>query len=268
MMRYMDAHVHLADDAFLQDIDDVLMRTEQSDVEAVVNVATTGVELQRALEYATRTKVQFYHVGGTPPQDAQHAQEDDIAAFEQAARQQQLVAIGEVGLDYHMTSDENEQEQQRKLFIRYCHMAHQYRLPLVVHCRSAFADFFRILDRHYHHDDPHHTGMLHCFTGTVEEAEELVRRRWLISISGIVTFKNAGTLLDVVRAVPLSSLLIETDAPFLTPVPLRGQRNEPKNVKYVAEKVAEIKSVSVDEVCAAVYTNMMRMITRSSAVSY
>jgi len=255
-----DAHVHLSDDAFEEDINSVLQRAQDSGVSLVVNVTTTEKELNRSFAYAERfPKIRFCHVGGTPPQDVDQDIEEDYRNFHAAAHSKKLAAIGEVGLDYCFATEEGI-ARQKEVLQRYLALSLECELPLVVHCRGAFNDFFRMLDQYYHNDPRSRPGMLHCFTGTLEEAQELISRGWFISISGIVTFKNAQDLRDLVVELPLEHLLIETDAPFLAPVPYRGKKNEPAHVLHTINAVANVKGMFPQELAALAYKNVLRFL--------
>ncbi|MEB2690327.1 TatD family hydrolase [Chlamydia suis] len=263
-MEIIDAHVHLSSEEFIEDFAEVHLRGKTAGVTRVVNVATTKTELHRSFAYAeTYPSWLFYHAAGTPPQDAQDDIEEDFQEFCRAAEGGKLAAIGEVGLDYLFAVQEHEQERQKEVLRRYLGLALQHELPLVVHCRGAFADFFSILDHAYCVDERARPGMLHCFTGTYEEAKELLARDWYISISGIVTFKNAQGLRDLVKQIPLERLLVETDAPYLAPTPLRGKRNEPANILYTLTQIAEIKGLSLNELQEAVFANVQRWLRGS-----
>lgn len=259
-MLFADAHVHLSDEAFHQDITDVLERTKQAGVSLVVNVATTREELDRSLRYAQEhPDLCFLHAAGTPPQDAcdPSAFEESFAYFREMAHSRTLSAVGEVGLDYLFAKTEQEKEQQHMILREYLQLSLETELPLVIHCRQAFQDFFRILDRYYCHDERARPGMLHCFTGTLEEARELLVRGWYVSISGIVTFKNAEFLREIVAEVPIERLLVETDAPYLAPVPNRGKRNEPAFIMHTLEKIAQIKGLSLEALAHQVRENLL-----------
>lgn len=263
-MEIVDAHVHLSSDEFIEDFGDVVLRGKTAGVTRVVNVTTTKAELLRSFAYAEAyPDWMFYHVAGTPPQDAQDDIEEDFQEFCRAAEGGKLAAIGEVGLDYLFAVQASEQERQKEVLCRYLQLALQHELPLVVHCRGAFEDFFHILDHVYRVDQQAKPGMLHCFTGTYEEATELLARDWYISISGIVTFKNAKSLQDLVEKISLERLLVETDAPYLAPTPLRGKRNEPANIVHTLARIAEIKGISVYELQDAVSTNVQRWLRGS-----
>lgn len=262
-MSLADAHVHLSDPAFCEDVDAVIARARNSGISLVVNVTTTKEELDTSFFYAERfPHMRFCHVAGTPPQDAQNAIDEDYRYFRDVARSGKLSAIGEIGLDYYFAETTLERERQQEVLRHYLALALECALPLVVHCRAAFPDFFSILDQYYHQDPRSCPGMLHCFTGTLDEAKELLARGWFISISGIVTFKNAQDLRDLVAEIPLDHLLIETDAPFLAPTPLRGKKNEPAYITHTMETIAAIHGMSVKDLMAIAYANVLRFLRK------
>ncbi|MCB1118894.1 MAG: TatD family hydrolase [Chlamydiia bacterium] len=244
----IDSHAHLtADDAF-DDLPDMLQRAKESGVEAIVNICTDLPSLQRGL--ALKEKYPWiYHAAAIPPHDAHLDCEDYYLALSQAAKEGNFVAIGEMGLEYHY-GYEHKEKQQADL-IRHLHLANDLDLPVVIHCRDGFADFFSCIDQHF----PSHRGVLHCFTGTLEEAKELIARDWYLSLSGIVTFKKSDALREVARFVPLSHLLVETDAPYLAPQSRRGKRNEPAFIHETIDLIASVKEISRDEVIRATTDN-------------
>lgn len=263
-MSLADAHVHLSDAAFCGDVDGVMARARDSGISLVVNVTTTKDELDTSFAYAERfPHMRFCHVAGTPPQDAQNVIEDDFRYFRDVAHTGKLSAIGEVGLDYYFADTETARERQKEVLYQYLSLALECALPLVIHCRAAFSDFFSILDQYYHHDSRSCPGMLHCFTGTLDEAKELLARGWFISISGIVTFKNAQGLRDLVAEIPLDHLLIETDAPFLAPTPWRGKKNEPAYITHTMETIAKIYDMSIKDLKGTTYTNTLRFLNKT-----
>ncbi len=252
-MQLVDAHLHLSDDAFIEDIDAVLQRACDAGLSVLVNVTTTEEELRRSFSYEEKNlPLRFCHVAGTPPQDAQESIDSHIRYFAQCARAGKLSAIGEVGLDYLCIQSEAEKARQQEVLRTYLELALETSLPLVVHCRGAFNDFFSILDQWYCREKTAVPGMLHCFTGTQEEAQELIARGWFVSISGIATFKNAADLREMFAQLPMEHLLLETDAPFLAPTPFRGKRNEPAYIAKTLEVIAGIKKLPV-EACAEMF---------------
>lgn len=170
-----------------------------------------------------------------------------------------ILAIGEVGLDYHYLPE--SAMQQRALFEAQLSIARKRKLPVVVHSRDADDDTVEVLSSHVHQwqGDPKRIGVLHCYTGNEDFATRLLELGLYVSFSGIVTFKNAGILREVVAMVPEERILIETDSPYLAPVPMRGKRNEPANVKYVARAIADVRKVTVDEIAQTTWDNASRL---------
>ncbi|MEF9519600.1 TatD family hydrolase [Chlamydia crocodili] len=260
-MDLADAHLHLSDEAFMEDATDVIHRAKDSGVSLFVNVTTTIDELNKSFDYAERfPELRFCHVAGTPPQDAHTDIDEHFQYFQGLAQSGKLAAIGEVGLDYCFGADDSAKERQKEVLKKYLSLALECELPLVVHCRGAFDDFFHMIDQYYHHDERSCPGMLHCFTGTLEEAKELISRGWYVSISGIITFKNAQDLRSVVAQIPLNHLLIETDAPFLAPTPYRGKKNEPAYITYTVETIANIHGIDSQELADIARGNILRFL--------
>lgn len=191
------------------------------------------------------------HVHDTPVDSNQ------LRAF---AADEQIIALGETGLDYHYQQDNIEQQQES--FIRHLRVSSETGLPVIVHTREAREDTISILRQHA---DPEVGGVLHCFTESLEMAQQALELNYLISFSGIITFRNAESLRDVVRNIPLENMLIETDAPYLTPVPNRGKPNEPQYVVDVAQCIADLKGVTVGQVAEVTTANFDRLFTRATA---
>jgi TatD DNase family protein len=190
------------------------------------------------------------NAAATTPHDVATLGEPDFPLFADAARSRTIVAIGETGLDYHY--EHSPKELQKKFLIRYLHLAATHNLPVIFHCREAFADLFAITDLELPRSCK---AVLHCFTGTLSEAEQVLERGWFLSLSGIVTFKKNQWLRDIARIVPLSQLLIETDAPYLAPQSHRGKLNEPSFLPETAACIALAHQVSVDAVALATFEN-------------
>lgn len=252
----IDSHAHLSSDALIDDIDAVLERASNAGLAHVINICTDVKTLQRGLELAQRFAF-LHNTGSTTPHDVEKEGEEAFAAFEQAARSRHLVAVGETGLDYYYTH--SAKEIQKDFLRRYLHLALDCDLPVVIHCRDAFADFFDILDTEYTVDGRHAPGVLHCFTGTVAEAEEVIKRGWYLSLSGIVTFKRSQELREVARLVPAKQLLIETDSPYLAPQGHRGKRNEPSFLCATAAVVAQERGISADALAELTAENARKL---------
>lgn len=223
-MKFIDSHAHLTSPQTFPDLEGILKRARDADVSAIINICTDEDTLNKGLELA-EAHPWIYNTASTTPHDVKKEGEALFPIMAKAARAGKLVAVGETGLDYHYMHSPRDMQQQ---FLKdYLHLALECSLPVVIHCREAFADFFRILDEEYLVNGKHAPGVLHCFTGTVAEAREVIERDWYLSLSGIVTFKRSDELREVAKIVPLEQLLIETDTPYLAPQSKRGKINEP-----------------------------------------
>jgi TatD DNase family protein len=253
---FIDSHAHLTSPSVFEQIESVLARAQQAGVQTIVNICTDPLSLERGLELSERYPL-IHQVAATTPHDVEKEGEEVFAIIATSARRGQLKAVGETGLDYHY--EHSNRDIQKDFLRRYLQLALECRLPVVIHCREAFADFFEILDADYQMEGRHAPGVLHCFTGTLAEAEEVLKRGWMLSLSGIVTFKKSVELQQVAREVPLEQLLIETDTPYLAPQKHRGKPNEPAFLAETAAFIAELKQVSVEEVAQATARNARQL---------
>lgn len=252
----IDSHAHLTGPLIFDQLDSILERAQQSGVQGVVNICTDLLSLERGLALSKRCPW-VYQAAATTPHDVEKEGEEVFEVMAAAARSGQLKAVGETGLDYYY---EHSNRDIQKLFLRrYLHLALECQLPVVIHCREAFKDFFEVLDVEYQLNGKHAPGVLHCFTGTIAEAEEVIKRGWMLSLSGIVTFKKSLELQEVAKMVPLEQLLIETDSPYLAPQKHRGKQNEPAFVGEIAHCIAALKQISFEEVAEATLVNACRI---------
>ncbi len=249
---YFDSHAHLTCDRVFHQITPLLDRAKKARVDQIVNICTDGDSLERGLALERDVKW-IYTAGATPPHDVQERGKLDFPLFEQAARGGQLIAIGETGLDYYY--EHSPKAVQQTFFIRYLQLAKACALPVVIHCRDAFEDLFKIADQHFLGKPL----VLHCFTGTLREAKKALERGWLISFSGIITFKKEEDLRKVVEHVPIEKILLETDTPYLAPQSNRGKPNEPSFLVETAETVARIKNMPLDKVALNTQGNARRL---------
>lgn len=258
-MSFTDSHAHLTSNAVYNNVDAIIERALQAGVDTIVNICTDQITLERGLVLAKKYP-NIYTVAATTPHDVEKEGESLFPLMEHHARSGDLVAVGETGLDYfYKHSDPNLQQHFLR---RYLHLALDTKLPVVIHCREAFADLFSILDAEYTINSKHAPGVLHCFTGSIAEAEQVISRNWYLSLSGIVTFKKSETLRDVAKMVPLDQLLIETDTPYLAPQSKRGQVNEPAYLPETAAVIAAIKGMSVEEIASATSANARRLFNK------
>ncbi|WP_080502995.1 TatD family hydrolase [Parachlamydia acanthamoebae] len=240
---YFDSHAHLTGKSMVSLVDEVLARATVAGIKKVVNICTDVASLEQGVLLAKRYPW-VHNAASSPPHDVEKEGETFFPIVEEHAKAGHLVAIGETGLDYyyyHATAE------VQKIYLRkYFRLARETHLPVVIHCRDAFKDFFSILDEEYVWNGKHGPGVLHCFTGTLAEAKEVVERGWYLSLSGIATFKKSEELRQVAKMVPLEQLLIETDSPYLAPQSKRGKPNEPAYLTETAQILADVKDISID----------------------
>jgi TatD DNase family protein len=256
----IDAHAHLTHEAFADDVHAVLERARSAGIQAIVNICTHPEEVKKGLVLSQQFPW-VYTVAATTPHDVEKEGETFFSQMEDAAKSGVLVAVGETGLDYHYYP--GSKDIQKDFLRRYLKLATTYDLPVVIHCRDAFADLFQILDEKY----VGRPGVLHCFTGNFEEAQQVIARGWYISMSGIVTFKKSNDLHEVAKTSPLDRLLIETDAPYLAPTPHRSKRNEPAYLVETAKFIAELRGISLDALAAATVRNARTLFKLNSTYS-
>lgn len=257
MKKLIDSHAHLTGNELFPEVEAILARAQEAGLEFILNINTDLITLERGIELSRRYPWVF-QAAATHPHDVEKDGEADFPFFADYARKGVLKAIGEIGLDYHY--HHSSKESQALFLRRYLQLALECKLPVIIHCREAFDDFFSILDSEYKVDGKHAPGVLHCFTGTTADAEKVLERGWYISMSGIVTFKKSLELQEIAKKVPLDRLLIETDAPFLAPQSHRGKRNEPAYVVEVAKFIAALRQVEVDDVVSATSHNAKKLL--------
>ncbi|MFI5333702.1 MAG: TatD family hydrolase [Chlamydiales bacterium] len=245
----IDTHAHLTVEPLVQQADALALRARERGVEKVVNICIDADGLEKGVALAERHPW-IFNAAATTPHDVEKEGETFFPLVEQNLSK--LVAIGETGLDYFYTH--SPKETQQKFFRRYLSLAKKSGLPLIFHCRDAFHDLFAIADE----VAPHHPAILHCFTGTLEEALQGVARGWMISFSGIITFKKSEALREVVKQLPLENLLVETDAPYLAPQSRRGSTNEPAYIHETVEKIAEVRCMSAQEIAKITTANAIK----------
>ena len=247
-----DSHAHLTCDEVYHNLPNILKRALEQKVDGIVNICTDRVTLERGL-HLRKERPWIYTAGATTPHDVEKEGEKNFPLFEKAAKEKKLCAVGETGLDYFYKH--SNIEIQKTFLKRYLRLALSTELPVIFHCREAFDDLFAITKEEYTKNGKYLPAVLHCFTGTREEAEEVLQRGWLISFSGIVTFKRSEQLRLVAKETPLTQMLIETDTPYLAPRTRRGKSNEPAFIKETAEVIANVKQIDVEKVCLQTQEN-------------
>jgi TatD DNase family protein len=244
-----DTHAHLNAEEYNDDLEEVLSRAQEAGVSNMVIVGFDRPTIERAMELVERYDFLYASVGWHPV-DAIDMTEEDLAWIERLSSHSKVVALGEMGLDYHW--DKSPKDIQKEVFRKQIRLARKVKLPIIIHNREATADILEILKEEKAEEVG---GIMHCFSGSPEVARECINMNFYISLGGPVTFKNAKKPKEVALEVPLEKLLIETDCPYLTPHPFRGKRNEPGYVKLVAEQIAEIKGLSYEEVAETTTKN-------------
>lgn len=237
-----DSHAHYDDHAFDEDREELLSALAGAGVGTVVNVGASLEGTRRTVELARKYPF-IYGAAGVHPDEAGELNEETFAWLREQCLQERIVAVGETGLDYYW--DKENHEVQKKWFIRQLKLAKELSLPVIVHSREAAADTMEILKQEYSSRIP---VVIHCYSYSPELAREYVKMGYYLGIGGVVTFKNAKKLKEVVQETPLEQILLETDCPYLAPEPFRGKRNDSRNLIYVAEAVAGIKGVTPEAV--------------------
>ena len=249
-MELIDSHAHLDGEKFA---DDRAAVVERALAAGVVKIITMGDSLESSARSVALAKEfePVYAAVGIHPEEVEPmtaATDDQLAAW---AAQEKVVAIGEIGLDYYWEKDEEKRALQRAIFVRQLDLARQLRLPVCIHDREAHGDMMKILKT----EGRGLRGVLHCYSGSWEMAAELLKGDWYFGIDGPLTYKNAAKLPEIVQHLPAERILVETDSPYLSPMPFRGKRNEPAHVLYVAKKAAELRGESLEAFARATREN-------------
>ena len=239
-----DTHAHYDDEVFSVDFDDLVFSLKQAGVGGIITCGCNKESSLKALELAEKYDI-IYAAVGIHPGNVDDG--DTINDIKPLLSHKKCVAVGEIGLDYYWRQD--NKELQKEIFISQLQLAKEYNLPVLVHDRDAHADTLEILKIH----KPN--GVVHAFSGSVEMAREITKLGMYLGVGGVLTFKNAKALPSVVIDTPMDKILLETDAPYLAPEPFRGKTNHSALIKYTAEKMAEIKDISTDEVLALTFKN-------------
>ncbi len=250
---FIDSHAHLDDDRFDESRDELIQSLNENGIELVLNPGADLLTSKNAVELSGMYD-SVYAAVGCHPHDSKDMTNDTIDIFRELSKKKKVLAIGEIGLDYYY--DNTDRPTQRKWFREQIRLAKELDMPYIVHDRDAHEDVMNIMKEEHYSGA---RGILHCFSSSVEMAKEFIKLGFMISIGGPVTFKKSKTPKQVALEIPLEHLLIETDSPYLTPEPFRGKRNEPIYVKYVAEEIARIKNVSVEQVAFETNKNFKKL---------
>ena len=250
--KIFDSHAHYNAEQFDEDRDEVIEKIKANRVIGVMNCGTDVKSSKHTIELCEKYDM-FYGAVGIHPEDAFNVTEDVVNEIKELASHDKIKAIGEIGLDYYWEENPSR-ENQKDVFRKHLALAKELNMPVIIHDRDAHADTLEIMK-----EFPDVIGVVHCFSGSKEMAIECVKLGYYIGITGVVTFKNAKKIIEVVENVPLDRLLVETDAPYMAPVPKRGKRNESDYIEYVIEKIAEIKGISAVEVSEKTIENTKKL---------
>jgi len=255
MSQFLDSHAHLDDPAFDSDREAVIEAARGAGLKYIVSVGGgTGPENLAAPVAIAERHDWIYATVGVHPHEARHFRDPHADQMRRLAGHAKVIAIGEIGLDYYY--DHSPRDIQKQVLIRQMELARELKLPIVIHCRDAWGDLAAIAEEHWRTSGL--AGILHCFTGGREDAQRFLEWGFLVSFAGNVTFRKAEGLREVAREIPLERLLIETDCPYLTPVPHRGKRNEPALVREVARQLATLRNLSPEEIGLQAIDNFER----------
>ena len=247
-----ETHAHYDDEQFDEDREQLLAGLQEAGIETVVNVGATLEGCLSTLRLAEQYPF-IYAAVGVHPDEVGTLDEEKFSWLKEKLSHEKVVAVGEIGLDYYW--DQESHEVQKKWFLRQLEAAREAGLPVIIHSREAAADTLEMM-KEYGQDLK---GIIHCYSYSVEHAREYVKMGYLLGIGGVVTFKNARKLKEVVEEIPLEALVLETDCPYLAPVPNRGKRNSSLNLPLIAEEIAAIKQISCEEVITQTRENARKL---------
>ena len=249
-----DSHCHLNDPVLYQNIDEIIENAKKTGVKKFLVIGYDKESSLLAVEIANKYP-ECYASIGIHPTEIDHTSESDYEETMKLVSNPKVVAIGEIGLDYHWVKEPEKREIQKEWFIRQIEFANDHHLPISIHNRESNEDCLKILKEH----TPKYSGVMHCYSGSVEMLDDILSLGMYISLGGPVTFTNAKTPKAVAEEVPLEKLLVETDCPYLTPHPHRGEKNESKYICLVVEEIARLKDISKKHVEQVTYDNTCRL---------
>ena len=257
-MEFFDSHSHYNDEKFDEDREQIINDTYNA---GITKFVCAGYNIKSSLDSLELSKKYdfIYSICGISPNDIPQTEQelwkslDEITKLVQNNKSKKLVAIGEIGLDYYWNKENKELQEQA--FIKQIELANKLELPIVIHSRDASVDTINIIEE----NKVNKAGIFHCCQQNQEMIKNALRLGYYISLAGPVTFKNAKNSADIIQMIPMDKLLIETDSPYLAPEPNRGKRNDCRNVKYVAQKIADVKGITLEEVAKVTYENAMRI---------
>ncbi|MBE5819754.1 MAG: TatD family deoxyribonuclease [Clostridiales bacterium] len=252
-MEFFDSHAHYNDEKFNCDRESLIEQIYKEGITNIMNVGYNLISSKKAIEIASKYDFMIASVG-ISPNDIDDMEIEELDKIKELAQHEKVKAIGEIGLDYYWNKENKEKQQE--FFIKQIEIANELDLPIIIHTREAVSDTLDILKNKVLVNKK---GIFHCCPLNIELIKEALKLDFYISFAGPVTFKNSKNAQEVVEKVPLEKLLIETDAPYLSPEPVRGTRNDSRNVKYTAKKIAEIKGITLEEVAKQTYLNTKKI---------
>ena len=246
---FIDTHCHISKDDY-ENIDEVIQNAKDNKVNYLLISGCDKKSIKESIEIANKYDNIFLELGYHPSETNTTTDEDLKELKEIAKNNKKVIAIGEIGLDYHWEKD--NKEGQKELFKKQIKIAKELNLPIVIHSRDAFQDTYDILK------ESNHKGVIHCFSGNLDNAKMYLSLGFYLGIGGVLTFKNTN-LKDTIKEIPLDRILLETDSPYLAPTPHRGERNEPKYIPLIAEEISNQKNIEIDEVEKIIYQNTTKI---------
>ncbi len=246
-----ETHAHYDDEAFDEDRDELIPKLLQEGIGTIVNVGASIASTKTTIALAEKYP-KVYAAAGVHPSDVGELDEDGYLWLKEQAAHEKVIAIGEIGLDYYWVKEKEERKRQRHWFARQMELAKECALPVIIHSRDAAEDTLKVM-KEVHAKAL--TGVIHCYGYSPELAEAFLDMGYYIGIGGVVTFKNARKLKETVEKIPLERILLETDAPYMAPEPYRGKRNDSGKLVFVAEKIAELKGITSEEVETVTWRN-------------
>lgn len=248
-MKLIDTHSHYNDEKFDNDRDEVIQNIANSGITTIINAGYSLESSKRAIEIANNYDFMYATVG-VSPNDIENLENNYIEQIKEMAKEQKVIAIGEIGLDYYWNKE--NKETQKEIFIKQVELANQLGLPIVIHTRDAVMDTIDILKNKVNCNKK---GVFHCCPLNTELIKEGLKLGFYISFAGPITFKNSKNAEEIVKMVPIDRILIETDSPYLSPEPVRGTRNDSRNIKYIAQKIAQIKNMPIENIAKQIQKN-------------
>ena len=253
-----ETHAHYDDHKFDEDREAVLQKVIQNGVSPIINVGASIDSTKATIELA-KSHDYIYAAVGVHPSDIEDLNEESFMWLRAQTSYEKTVAIGEIGLDYYWDKEPEVQKAQRYWFGRQLELAREVALPVIIHSRDAAEDTIKVMKEH---NAQELSGVIHCYSYSKEMAKEFVKMGYFIGVGGVVTFKNAKKLVETVQKIPIESILLETDCPYMAPEPNRGTRNDSSNIPFIIEKIAEIKGISKEDVERITEENAYRLFTK------